>query len=48
VQLLEEKRLSVLAVLRDNGTLLGLLEKQAIVELMRRRYQPAEQPVAVS
>jgi predicted transcriptional regulator len=32
---LDEKKLSVLAVIRDNGQLLGLLEKQAIVKLMQ-------------
>ncbi|MEM6838398.1 MAG: site-2 protease family protein [Cyanobacteria bacterium P01_C01_bin.120] len=35
VSMLEEKRLSVLAVIRNNGELLGLLEKQAIVRLMK-------------
>ena len=32
---LDEKKLSVLAVIRDNGQLVGLLEKQAIVKLMQ-------------
>ncbi len=32
---LDEKKLSVLAVIRDNGQLLGLLEKQEIVKLMQ-------------
>ncbi|MEM1309546.1 MAG: site-2 protease family protein [Cyanobacteria bacterium P01_H01_bin.153] len=35
IHMLEEKRLSVLAVIRKNGQLLGLLEKQAIVRLMQ-------------
>jgi len=39
VQLLEEKKLSVLAVIRDNGKLLGLLEKQSIVDLLQRQRQ---------
>ncbi|HEY9889890.1 MAG TPA: site-2 protease family protein [Candidatus Obscuribacterales bacterium] len=44
VQLLEEKKLSVLAVIRDNGKLLGLLEKQAIIQLMQRPASPAMRP----
>ncbi len=35
VQTLEAQKLSVLAVIRDNGQLMGLLEKQAIVRLMQ-------------
>ncbi|MBE7382821.1 MAG: site-2 protease family protein [Leptolyngbya sp. SIO1E4] len=41
VKLLEEQKLSVLAVIRENGTLLGLLEKRSILELLQRRNQPA-------
>lgn len=33
-KLLEQRKLSVLAVIRDNGKLLGLLERQSILELM--------------
>lgn len=43
VQLLEEKKLSVLAVIRDNGKLVGLLEKQSIVKLLQRK-ESAMQP----
>ena len=35
VQTLETKKLSALAVIRDNGQLIGLLEKRAIVQLMQ-------------
>ena len=35
VQTLETKKLSALAVIRDNGQLMGLLEKRAIVRLMQ-------------
>lgn len=46
VRMLEEKRLSVLAVILDNGTLLGLLEKQAIVRLMQGRGQSIQSATA--
>ncbi len=36
VQLLEAQQISALAVLRDNGTLLGLLEKEAIGRVLRQ------------
>lgn len=39
VKMLETKQLSVLAVIRENGKLQGLLEKQNIIKLMQRRQQ---------
>ncbi|MBF2035150.1 MAG: site-2 protease family protein [Leptolyngbyaceae cyanobacterium T60_A2020_046] len=36
VRLLEEKQLSVLAVIRDNGALMGLLEKTRIIRLIQQ------------
>jgi Zn-dependent protease len=39
VKLLEQDRLSSLAVIRDNGVLVGLLEKDSILNLFRRRGQ---------
>ncbi|NER79433.1 MAG: site-2 protease family protein, partial [Leptolyngbya sp. SIO1D8] len=39
VKLLEEQKLSVLAVRRENGTLLGLLEKQSVLALLRHKPQ---------
>jgi Zn-dependent protease/CBS domain-containing protein len=44
VQMLEENKFSVLAVIRENGKLLGLLEKQNIVKLLQHQdssMQPA-------
>ena len=35
IRTLEERKVSVLAVIRENGQLLGLLEKRAIVKLMQ-------------
>lgn len=46
VQMLEEKRLSTLAVNRENGQLLGLLEKQAIIKLLQRQDSTVEPAVA--
>jgi CBS domain-containing protein len=40
VQLLEQQNLSVLPVVRDNGVLVGILEKAAIIQILQRRYQP--------
>lgn len=40
VQLLEQKQLSALTVIRDNGVLVGILEKAAIIQLIQSRYQP--------
>ena len=37
VKMLEENKLSVLAVIRENGELLGLLEKQNIIKLLQRK-----------
>jgi len=39
VQLLEEKRLSTLPVIRDNGVLVGILEKAAIIQILNGRSQ---------
>ncbi|MDB9525988.1 site-2 protease family protein [Oscillatoria sp. CS-180] len=39
VKLIEEKKLPVLAVIRDNGTLLGLLEKRSIIQLLQSRSE---------
>ncbi|MBW4630605.1 MAG: site-2 protease family protein [Iphinoe sp. HA4291-MV1] len=39
VQLLEQQKLSALPVIRDNGVLVGLLEKAAILNLLQRRVQ---------
>jgi Zn-dependent protease len=41
VSLLEEKHLSTLTVIRENGALVGLLEKSAIINLLQRRTQPS-------
>jgi Zn-dependent protease/CBS domain-containing protein len=40
VQLLEQQQLSALPVIRDNGVLVGLLEKTAIIQLLQNRTQP--------
>ncbi|WP_414548825.1 site-2 protease family protein [Anabaena sp. CCY 0017] len=40
VQLLEQKKLSTLSVIRDNGVLVGILEKTAIIQLLQNRTQP--------
>ncbi len=39
VQLLEQQKLSTLPVIRDNGSLVGILEKAAIIQLIQRRSQ---------
>ncbi|WP_017316014.1 site-2 protease family protein [Mastigocladopsis repens] len=39
VQLLEQQKLSALPVIRDNGILVGLLEKASIINLLQRRVQ---------
>lgn len=39
IKLLEEKQLSALTVLRENGRLLGILEKSAILNLLQRQTQ---------
>lgn len=40
IKLLEEKQLPTLTVVRDNGMLVGLLEKTAIINLLQQRAQP--------
>ncbi|OUL20084.1 site-2 protease family protein [Nostoc sp. RF31YmG] len=39
VQLLEQQQLSALTVIRENGVLVGILEKAAIIQLLQRRSQ---------
>ncbi|AFY34319.1 site-2 protease family protein [Calothrix sp. PCC 7507] len=39
VQLLEQQKLSTLPVIRDNGVLVGILEKAAIIQLIQNRSQ---------
>ncbi|WP_026734243.1 site-2 protease family protein [Fischerella sp. PCC 9605] len=39
VQLLEGQKLSALPVIRDNGALVGILEKAAIINLLQKRVQ---------
>lgn len=39
VQLLEQQQISTLPVIRDNGVLVGILEKAAIIQLLQRRSQ---------
>ncbi|MBD2340030.1 site-2 protease family protein [Calothrix sp. FACHB-156] len=39
VQLLEQQQISALPVIRDNGVLVGILEKAAIIQLLQRRSQ---------
>ncbi|NMG06678.1 site-2 protease family protein [Brasilonema sp. UFV-L1] len=39
MQLLEQQKLSALAVIRNNGVLVGLLEKASIINLLQRRVQ---------
>ncbi|NWF61293.1 MAG: site-2 protease family protein [Fischerella sp.] len=39
VQLLEGQKLSALPVIRDNGVLVGILEKAAIINLLQKRVQ---------
>ena len=42
VEMLEKQKLSTLAVVRDNGSLLGLLEKGSIRNLLQKSAQPAQ------
>ncbi|GAA6620389.1 site-2 protease family protein [Scytonema sp. NUACC26] len=39
VQLLEQRKLSTLAVIRDNGVLVGLLEKASVLNLLYKKAQ---------
>ncbi|MFQ4141389.1 site-2 protease family protein [Chlorogloeopsis sp. ULAP02] len=39
MQRLEQQKLSALAVIRDNGVLVGILEKAAIINLLQKRVQ---------
>jgi Zn-dependent protease/CBS domain-containing protein len=39
VQLLEQQQLSALPVIRDNGVLVGILEKASIINLLQKRAQ---------
>ncbi|TFI54229.1 CBS domain-containing protein [Mastigocladus laminosus UU774] len=39
IQRLEQQRLSTLAVIRENGVLVGILEKAAIINLLQNRMQ---------
>lgn len=39
VQLLEQRKLSTLAVIRDNGVLVGLLEKASVINLLYKKAQ---------
>ncbi|RCJ39630.1 zinc metalloprotease [Nostoc minutum NIES-26] len=41
VQLLEQQNLSALPVIRDNGVLVGILEKAAVIQLLQKKYQPS-------
>jgi Zn-dependent protease/CBS domain-containing protein len=40
MQLLEQQKLSVLPVIRENGVLVGILEKAAIIQLLQGQTQP--------
>lgn len=40
MQVLEQQKLSVLPVIRENGVLVGILEKAAIIQLLQSRTQP--------
>ncbi|TVP63948.1 MAG: CBS domain-containing protein [Nodularia sp. (in: Bacteria)] len=40
VQLLEQQKLSTLSVIRENGVLVGILEKAAIIQLLQNKTQP--------
>lgn len=46
VRLLDQRRLSVLAVIGDDGQLLGLLEKASIADALGRNRQVASSPLA--
>ncbi len=39
VQLLEQQKLSTLPVIRDNGVLVGILEKASVINLLQKRAQ---------
>ncbi|MBD2205845.1 site-2 protease family protein [Calothrix sp. FACHB-1219] len=39
IQLLEQQKLSALTVIRENGVLVGILEKAAIIQLLQRRSE---------
>lgn len=39
VQLLEQQKLSALAVIRDNGVLVGILEKASVINLLQNKMQ---------
>lgn len=39
IQLLEQQKISALTVIRDNGVLVGILEKAAVISLLQRRAQ---------
>jgi Zn-dependent protease/CBS domain-containing protein len=39
INLLEEKKLPALAVIRENGSLLGLLEKSSIIQLLQKQAE---------
>ncbi|WP_066378939.1 site-2 protease family protein [Anabaena sp. CA = ATCC 33047] len=41
VQLFEKQQLSALPVIRDNGVLVGILEKTAIIQLLQSRTEPS-------
>ncbi|MBR8835568.1 MAG: site-2 protease family protein [Stigonema ocellatum SAG 48.90 = DSM 106950] len=40
VQILEQQHLSTLPVIRDNGVLVGILEKASVIHLLQKRAQP--------
>lgn len=40
VQLLEQQKLSAISVIRENGVLVGILEKAAIIQLLQNKTQP--------
>ncbi|MBL1202101.1 MAG: site-2 protease family protein [Nostoc sp. ZfuVER08] len=40
IQLLEQQKISVLPVIRENGVLVGILEKSAIIRLLQSETQP--------
>ncbi|MEA5580719.1 site-2 protease family protein [Nodularia harveyana UHCC-0300] len=40
VQLLEQQKVSAISVIRENGVLVGILEKAAIIQLLQNKTQP--------
>lgn len=46
VNLLEQKKLPELVVLKENGVLIGLLEKASIVQLLQQRAEAKANPVS--